>query len=65
MKSYCALHDTYPAANEPCWKCVKQFSTTIIIDKELLRRFNILSELVILRQPELWEYYLEDIKKEK
>ena len=57
--SYCALHDTYPSANEPCWQCVTKFG-----DKELWRRFDILSGLVILNEPELWEHYLEDIKNE-
>ena len=27
--SYCALHDTYPKDDEPCWACINQFSDVL------------------------------------
>lgn len=24
--SHCAIHDTYPVPNEPCWQCINQFN---------------------------------------
>jgi len=33
-------------------------------NKSLKRHLNILAELVILREPELWEIYLEETKEE-
>ena len=32
-------------------------------NKQLKKRFDCLAELVILRNPETWECYLEDIKQ--
>lgn len=35
--SYCAIHDTYPEDNEPCWQCVTVWKNKEESDMKMIK----------------------------